>query len=81
MARNYQNYPDYGAPIPPVEPPYGGEPPKRNTTRVILMVVAVLLILCFCCLAFALIMYFWLGDIITDALGITRWLLPWPSSM
>jgi hypothetical protein len=80
MAQNYQSYSDYGTPIPPVEPPYG-EPPKRNTTRIILIVVVVLLVLCFCCIAFAAIMYFWLGDIITDALGITRWLLPWLSSM
>ena len=74
MDQNYQAYPDAGEQIPPVDqlPPA----PKKKGMNVILVVVIVLLLLCCCCLAFSVIMYQWLGDLITDALGITQWLSP-----
>lgn len=68
----YQSYPDYGSQTANIY----GEPPKRNTSRIVMIVVGVLLLLCCCCIAFSLIFYFWLGDIITDELGITQQLLP-----
>jgi hypothetical protein len=74
MDQNYQTYPEGGEQIPPVEqlPPA----PKKKGPSVILIVVIVLLVLCCCGCAFIVIMYQWLGDIITDALGITQWLSP-----
>lgn len=74
MDQNYQSYSDSGAGFPPAEelPPA----PAKKGRNVLLIVVIVLLVLCCCSIAFALIMYFWLGDIITDALGITQRLAP-----
>jgi hypothetical protein len=74
MDQNYQSYSDAGAEIPPVEvlPPA----PQKRGPSVILIVVIVLLLLCCCCFALAAVLYFWLGDMITDSLGITQWLGP-----
>ena len=74
MDQNYQTYPESGEEIPPVDqlPPA----PKKKGPNVILIVVIVLVLLCCCCLAFGVIMYQWLGDIITDAMGITQLLAP-----
>jgi hypothetical protein len=74
MDQNYQTYPEDGEPIPPVDelPPA----PKKKGMNAILIVVIVLLLLCCCCIAFTVITYQWLGDIITDALGITQWIAP-----
>ena len=69
MAQDFQSYqtlPDYN---PPPEP-------KRNTNRTIMIIIGVLLLLCCCCIVFALLMYFVLGDLLTDALGITQILVP-----
>jgi hypothetical protein len=62
----YQDFPNYAAP----------EPPKRNTNRTLLIAVIVVLVLCCCCVVFALLLYFVLGDFITDELGITYLLSP-----
>ena len=71
MDQNYQSYPDAGE-IPPVEqlPPA----PAKKGPNIILIVVIVLLVLCCCCVAFAALLYFWLGDLITNSMGITQWL-------
>jgi hypothetical protein len=70
MDQYNQSYPDYGA-------TEYGQPPQQNTTsRTILIVVGVLLLLCCCCIVFGLLMYYVLGDILTDAMGLTQLLPP-----
>lgn len=66
-----QNYQSYSATSVENLPP---APKKRP--NILLIVVIVLLLLCCCLVALAALMYFWLGDIITDALGITQLLAP-----
>lgn len=76
------NYPDYNnsaSPFPSTETVDYAElqQPKRSRgPAVILIVVVVLLLLCCCCIVFPLLMYFVLGDAITDAMGITGILQP-----
>jgi hypothetical protein len=72
MDQTYQTYSDDNAGLPPVEE----LPPAKKRPSIILIVVVVLLLLCCCCLLFTALMYFWLGDIITDALEITQRLAP-----
>ncbi len=76
------NLPDYNnsaSPFPSTETiDYTGvgQPKRSNAPAVILIVVVVLLLLCCCCIVFPLLMYFVLGDVITDAMGITSILQP-----
>lgn len=70
---NYQSYPDYAS---QTENVYRSELPQRNTGRVVLIVVGILLLMCCCCIGLSMISYYWLGDIITDELGITLRVLP-----
>jgi hypothetical protein len=70
MDQNYQPY-NYDPQIPPAGEPYT-PPPQRNTSRTVMIVVGVLLLLCCCCVGGALLFYYVLGDIFTDAMGITR---------
>lgn len=74
MDQSYQSYSDADADLPPVEqlPPA----PDKKRPSIILIVVVVLLLLCCCCLLSTVLLYFWLGDIITDSLGITQLLAP-----
>lgn len=73
-----QNYPAT-EPIPqpyiPPEEPYL-QPPQKKGPSWVLIVVIVLIVLCCCCVLFALLFYFVLGDILTDALGITQLFAP-----
>jgi hypothetical protein len=74
MDQNYPSTEPYQPYVPP-EPPY--QPPaKSNGPRIILIVVIVLLLLCCCCVIFGLLMYFVVGDMITNSMGITQLLLP-----
>jgi biotin transporter BioY len=74
MNQNYdQNY-SY-EPGGPAYDPYAAPANKDNRTRIILLVVIVLLALCCCCVIGIPLMYYVIGDMITDALGITRQLL------
>lgn len=69
MDQNYQSYSEAGVEeLPPA--------PKKKGPSIILIIVVVLLLLCCCLVAFLALFYFWLGDLITDALGITRFLGP-----
>lgn len=72
MAQDYPSSDPYQSYIPPEEPYL---PPQKKGPSWILIVVVVLLVLCCCCVAFTLLFYFYLGDMLTDALGITQ-LLP-----
>ena len=69
MDQNYQSYSDTGVDVLPPAP-------KKKGPNIILVVVIVLLLLCCCLAGLAAVSYFWLGDMITDALGITQWLAP-----
>ena len=69
MDQNYQSYTETGLEEPPPAP-------KKKGPNIILIVVVVLLLLCCCSVALLAVMYFWLGDLITDALEITQWLAP-----
>jgi hypothetical protein len=69
MDQNYQNYSEVGVEeLPPA--------PKKKGPSIILIIVVVLLLLCCCLVVFMALFYFWLGDLITDALGITQFLAP-----
>ncbi len=74
MNQNYdQNY--AYEPVDQPYDPYAAPPKKDNKNRIILVIVIVLVVLCCCCVVGGLLMYFVIGDMITDALGITRQLL------
>jgi hypothetical protein len=69
MDQNYQSYPEAGVEeLPPA--------PKKKGPSIILIIVVVLLLLCCCFVLMTALMYFWLGDLITDNLGITQFLAP-----
>lgn len=52
---------------PPSSPNQGASLERRNNTPIIIA-VAVIVLLCCCALAFAAIMYYWLGDLILEAI-------------
>ncbi len=70
---------DYGSyrPTPPARepavPPAGNDKKRRNIT----IIVVVLAIIICCCCGFALVMYYWLGDILLEMMGYTAALFPW----
>ena len=72
MDQNVQSYPEAGLEeLPPA--------PKKKGPNIILVIVIVLLLLCCCCVViplFAYFMYYYLGDPLTDWLGITKLLVP-----
>jgi len=69
MDQNFQDYSEVAVEdLPPA--------PKKKGPNIILIVVVVLLLLCCCLVLFTGLFYFWLGDLITDALGITQLLAP-----
>jgi hypothetical protein len=69
MDQNVQSYPEAG---------WGETPsaPQKKGPNIFLIVVIILLLLCCCSVGFLLVMYFWLGDLITESLGLTQWLVP-----
>jgi hypothetical protein len=73
MAQEYPSTDPYQPYIPPEEP---YQPPQKKGPSWILIVVIVLLVLCCCCVATTLLFYFVLGDMLTNALGITYLIAP-----
>ena len=69
MDQNVQSYSE--TPLEELPPA-----PQKKGPNIFLIIVVILLLLCCCSVGFALVMYFWLGDIITDALGFTQLLVP-----
>lgn len=45
--------------------------PEKKKPNVLLIVLIVLAVLCICCVVGSLLMYFVLGDLIIDAMGIS----------
>jgi hypothetical protein len=69
MDQDYQSYSETGVEeLPPA--------PQKKGPNIIMIVVVVLLLLCCCSIVFLALFYFVLGDMITDALGITQLLNP-----
>ena len=54
---------EYGTDIPPIEEP-------QNNNRVWIILVVVLVALCCCCVVVSALMYFVLGDVLMESLGL-----------
>lgn len=64
---------EYGNPVQPMDDNLEAAPQKSNSKNVVLIVVAVLVVLCCCCVGAAVVSYYFLGDMVLEALDIEVW--------